>query len=970
MLDLGTVFLNIQANTKPVVQAQAAINKLSKSSKESSKEAGFLSRALDQAAKSAQLTEGPLSGIASRLVTLKGLLSTNTIALAGITVALGGFVSLASSAGRAFLEAEDGLVILENTIRSTGRSAEITLEQADALAKGFDNLDKGRQAVASALSFTSIPTEQLGEFLSTAEDLSKVLGRDLQGAVIGIAKAIENPTAALDGLGRAGISFTKIQRENLQLLSDTGRKAEVTATILGKIQERTKGVAVDRGASGQLERLQKNAQLFKEAIFKSTTAGKSLETTLSGIADLFEKFSQQGDLASRAGAIISAALTSVNKSISFLIDNAGNLLKILKIVSAVGILFMAKSLATALIPAVLSSITAIVGMAVAIAASAAPIAAIVLGIGLIGYALGDTIEWFKSIGPVMVDTWDTGKAKVTEFTDYIVKKFNELIEPVTAAFDKIKQPFLDFIKPLQDAFNKVIDPIKETLSTFLEPAGEAVSKFTGDLVKDLKGIPDALETEVVRGVKSTVKELGGNFDDIKNKVGSMYVAISKTSPLDLLAAGADKVLEVTGKLAGGLVDLAGFTHDASGAMATFDQAIQGATESQKAFAMEVSPFLQILDSYQSGLRDLTVAREELVRNVNTHGEKEFFEVMKDSLGGAKNLAEGLAFLDKQFQDSLKRDFGNKFGTQFDTFIDNQKRLSDSFTEIADDFDKVGGKVNPFSKKIRQAEDNLTRLGSALDTAKLEEQLKKLDTKNLLPDQTLSVEKIKILESAKADLELQLAELRNPILKGFNQAIAGLGNDLGDKFAAKIMGDDSTSFRDIARSFTTKLISTLITELAVNPLVKSFQTTLAGIMQPAAGAGGGGSSLGSILGIVGSVAGMASGAGAASGAAAGAGVGTGALAGTYGIQAPTTGLNIPKFAKGGMPQMNKPSIVGEKGPELFIPKRKGTIVPNNKNMDMGGNTNVINFNVTTQDANSFKIARNRITQDLQRTLRNS
>ena len=49
-----------------------------------------------------------------------------------------------------------------------------------------------------------------------------------------------------------------------------------------------------------------------------------------------------------------------------------------------------------------------------------------------------------------------------------------------------------------------------------------------------------------------------------------------------------------------------------------------------------------------------------------------------------------------------------------------------------------------------------------------------------------------------------------------------------------------------------------------------------------------------------------------------------------------------FANGGRPPVGKPSIVGEKGPELFVPKRSGTIIPNDK-LGGGGSTN-INVNV--------------------------
>jgi len=52
--------------------------------------------------------------------------------------------------------------------------------------------------------------------------------------------------------------------------------------------------------------------------------------------------------------------------------------------------------------------------------------------------------------------------------------------------------------------------------------------------------------------------------------------------------------------------------------------------------------------------------------------------------------------------------------------------------------------------------------------------------------------------------------------------------------------------------------------------------------------------------------------------------------------------LPGFARGGRPPVGKPSIVGEKGPELFVPTSAGTIIPNNR--IGGGVTNNIVVNV--------------------------
>ena len=48
-----------------------------------------------------------------------------------------------------------------------------------------------------------------------------------------------------------------------------------------------------------------------------------------------------------------------------------------------------------------------------------------------------------------------------------------------------------------------------------------------------------------------------------------------------------------------------------------------------------------------------------------------------------------------------------------------------------------------------------------------------------------------------------------------------------------------------------------------------------------------------------------------------------------------------FSRGGRPPTGKPSIVGERGPELFVPRRSGTIIPNDK---LGGGSTNISVNV--------------------------
>ena len=59
-------------------------------------------------------------------------------------------------------------------------------------------------------------------------------------------------------------------------------------------------------------------------------------------------------------------------------------------------------------------------------------------------------------------------------------------------------------------------------------------------------------------------------------------------------------------------------------------------------------------------------------------------------------------------------------------------------------------------------------------------------------------------------------------------------------------------------------------------------------------------------------------------------------------------NLPTFANGGRPPVGRASIVGEKGPELFVPTSAGTIIPNNR--IGGGVTNNIVVNVDASGSN--------------------
>jgi phage-related minor tail protein len=66
------------------------------------------------------------------------------------------------------------------------------------------------------------------------------------------------------------------------------------------------------------------------------------------------------------------------------------------------------------------------------------------------------------------------------------------------------------------------------------------------------------------------------------------------------------------------------------------------------------------------------------------------------------------------------------------------------------------------------------------------------------------------------------------------------------------------------------------------------------------------------------------------------------------------LGLPGFAEGGAVGANSPIVVGEKGPELFIPQSAGNIVPNSNMASTAGlGTTIVNYNISAVDASSFR-----------------
>jgi hypothetical protein len=186
-----------------------------------------------------------------------------TTAATGIVKGLGGVLAAAGTwrfLQGAVREAEEAARVgrlTEAVIRSTGGAAGVTAGQVEELAGNLSKVagidDELIQAGANVLlTFTKVRNEVgkgnavFDRAAAAAVDMSAALGTDLQGSVIQLGKALNDPVQGLTALRRAGVAFTEQQKEQIAAMQASGNLLGAQKVILEEVNREFGGA----GAAG------------------------------------------------------------------------------------------------------------------------------------------------------------------------------------------------------------------------------------------------------------------------------------------------------------------------------------------------------------------------------------------------------------------------------------------------------------------------------------------------------------------------------------------------------------------------------------------------------------------------------------------------------------------------------------------------------------------------------------------------
>ena len=137
---------------------------------------------------------------------------------------------------------------LEAVLNATGHAAGFSAQQmADYAAELQKITNFGDEVTISGMavlaSFKNIQGQVFKDTIRAAQDMSAVMGQDLQSSIVQLGKAINDPIKGLSALSRVGVTFTDEQKRLIASLQASGDLMGAQKVILAELQSEFGGAA-------------------------------------------------------------------------------------------------------------------------------------------------------------------------------------------------------------------------------------------------------------------------------------------------------------------------------------------------------------------------------------------------------------------------------------------------------------------------------------------------------------------------------------------------------------------------------------------------------------------------------------------------------------------------------------------------------------------------------------------------------
>jgi hypothetical protein len=149
---------------------------------------------------------------------------------------------------QAFRQSEQAGKKLDSVLASTGGAAGVSGDEIRKMASDLQlvtNFEDDATINAAALlaTFTQIKGDTFQSAIVAAQDLSSVMGQDLNASIVQVGKALNDPIRGVTALRKVGVSFSKEQQDQIKRLQQSGDLAGAQAIILSELQNEFGGAA-------------------------------------------------------------------------------------------------------------------------------------------------------------------------------------------------------------------------------------------------------------------------------------------------------------------------------------------------------------------------------------------------------------------------------------------------------------------------------------------------------------------------------------------------------------------------------------------------------------------------------------------------------------------------------------------------------------------------------------------------------
>jgi len=471
--------------------------------------------AVDKASAAFRKVSGELNELSSRMTeTGKSMMKVGGAMSAGVTLPLVAGFKAAADAAR---ESQKIVAVTEQVIRSTGGAAKITAEQVDDLATSLSNktaiddevILKGQQVM---LTFTNIRNEAgAGNDIFTRAsqamlDLGTVFG-STDAAAMQLGKALNDPIKGIGALGKAGVSFTQAQKDQIKAFVASNDILSAQRIILAEVEKQVGGTAA--AAATDYDRMGVaigNLQESLGALLLPTI--EKVARVVANLAGKFEQLSPRMQTMTVAGLAIVAAIGPAVTVIGALVTAVGFLL------SPVGLVI---ALIAGLVAAFVLAYQRIDGFRAAVDTAVAAVRdklAVWLpaAIDIARNAFDAFVGWVR-------DLWarwgDDIIAAATRVADWLVTNIPRGIEAARNAFDAFVGWVRDLWARWGDDILRVGGSVASWFVNELWPTIQRVGQYIVVAVQAMATVIGA----VIRGIQAFWREFG---DDIMRVVRTAF----------------------------------------------------------------------------------------------------------------------------------------------------------------------------------------------------------------------------------------------------------------------------------------------------------------------------------------------------------------------------------------------------------------------------------------------------------------